>query len=78
MPLRGGARRPVSPVPDAGPAPGETTLIYEIRDITEMVYAMMGGLLEMGWVPPGTGGTAFRMALWRTHVPTLDWYNRLP
>ncbi|GAA3446775.1 hypothetical protein Pve01_31650 [Planomonospora venezuelensis] len=47
--------------PPAGPAtplrrgrwtlPGETTLIPGLRDMGEMVYVMMGLLLEMGWVP---------------------------
>lgn len=50
-------------------APDEMTLIPQIRDITEMFCAMMGGLLERGWVPSETGGIAFRMALLEDACP---------
>ncbi|ACZ86898.1 hypothetical protein Aros01_05462 [Streptosporangium roseum] len=73
-----GSRGSGPPRAGAGAAPGETTLIPQMRDITEMVCVMIGILPEMGWVPPEIGNTAFRMAPWRTYVPTPDRYHRLP
>ncbi|GHE26659.1 hypothetical protein GCM10017673_30730 [Streptosporangium violaceochromogenes] len=71
-PTAANPRRP-SPRPGAlqayRAAPDETTLIPQIRDITEMFCAMMGGLLERGWVPSETGGIASRMALLEDACP---------